>query len=165
MTFQIRDTVASDLEALLALYPRAFPDEDLLTLVRGLHGRQDVLALSAFQDGDLTGHVALTLAGDVALLGPLAVSPSHQRRGIGTALIREAADRLAAGPIRQITLLGDPAYYARHGFVQETQVKPPYPLPDTWAPAWQSIVLEGKTPAPAGRLVLPEPWMVPSYWG
>ncbi|MGH6762449.1 MAG: GNAT family N-acetyltransferase [Phyllobacterium sp.] len=53
------------------------------------------------------------------LLGPLAVDPSAEGRGIGSALMRHAiaqAKRLGHGAV---ILVGDPEYYSRFGFSVE----------------------------------------------
>jgi predicted N-acetyltransferase YhbS len=53
------------------------------------------------------------------LLGPLAVSPEHQSKGIGGKLMRHA---IAAARMRghgAILLIGDAAYYERFGFSAE----------------------------------------------
>src|SRR5712692_7900339 len=52
----------------------------------------------------------------VLQLGPLAVLPSHQRRGIGSALTRKAL-RLADERGEPLVLIeGNPRYYERFGF-------------------------------------------------
>jgi len=53
------------------------------------------------------------------LLGPLAVHPSHQKRGIGSLLMREALARAAALGHRAVILVGDEPYYRRFGFARE----------------------------------------------
>ena len=98
----------------------------------------------------------------VWLLGPLAVHPDHQRQGIGTTLIREGQSSLD-GP-STIVLLGDPAYYQRHGFRPDTGIQPPYPLPPEWREAWQSIRTENAAPL-TGTLSVPEYWRDPALWG
>ena len=80
-------------------------------------------------DGDrVVGHVmisgAVLIAGDgprpIAMLSPLAVEPSLQRRGIGAALVR-AVTGLAADRGQPVVILeGDPAYYGRFGFEHAT---------------------------------------------
>ncbi len=166
----IRKTTPADHAAILALYPRAFPDEDLTGIVTNLLGRADVLSLMAEDDGVLTGHILFTTchtegAAKGALLAPLAVDPDHQRRGIGSALVADGFARLARDNVAQVFVLGDPAYYSRLGFAPEREIDPPYPMPLDWADAWQSISLAGRARLPKGALQLPAPWMDPALWG
>jgi putative acetyltransferase len=54
----------------------------------------------------------------VLQLGPLAVVPSHQRRGIGSTLMRKAL-RLADERGEPVVLIeGNPRYYERFGFAR-----------------------------------------------
>ncbi|PZM08503.1 GNAT family N-acetyltransferase [Rhizobium tubonense] len=56
---------------------------------------------------------------DALLLGPLAVDPAHEGKGIGSALMRAAimeAKKLGHGAI---LLVGDASYYERFGFFAE----------------------------------------------
>jgi predicted N-acetyltransferase YhbS len=50
------------------------------------------------------------------LLGPLAIDPDRQGRGIGRALVFHSLETAAAAGHRLVFLVGDPAYYARFGF-------------------------------------------------
>ncbi len=50
-------------------------------------------------------------------LGPMAVSPEHQRQGVGTALITEGLRHCAELGCDAVVVLGHPAYYPRFGFV------------------------------------------------
>ena len=50
------------------------------------------------------------------LLGPLAVHPSYRKRGIGSALMREAIASAKALGHQAIVLVGDEPYYRRFGF-------------------------------------------------
>ncbi len=168
---RIRETVADDLVLLEKLYPCVFPEEDLRPLLRRLMLRKTgVLSLVALRNGELSGHVAFTecIAGEeggkVSLLGPLAVSPCHQRRGIGSALVREGMARLSEHGFSEILVLGDPAYYGRFGFVAEEELAPPYPLPEGWAAAWQSLCLSPCREKRRGKLVVPKAWRDPALW-
>ncbi len=164
-----------DKEALATLYGAAFPTEDLVPLVAKLVARDDTLSIGVHAGGGesaaLIGHLLFTAArrqqgGErLALLGPLAVHPAHQRRGIGTALIGEGLKRLAADGVAQVLVLGDPGYYARHGFLPRARIEPPYPLPAEWAEAWQWRRLDGADEDLTGKLLLPEPWMQAALWG
>jgi len=49
-------------------------------------------------------------------LGPISVSPSCQRTGIGSALMAEGLSRLKAMGAKGCVLVGDPAFYTRFGF-------------------------------------------------
>ena len=49
-------------------------------------------------------------------LGPVGVMPSHQGKGIGSALIRETLDRMRDAGALGVVLVGDPAFYGRFGF-------------------------------------------------
>ncbi|MEQ8603806.1 MAG: N-acetyltransferase [Marivibrio sp.] len=167
----IRSAGPTDADSILALYPLAFPAEDLTALVQALLTHPDALSLIAAEGDAVVGHIVFTrcpAAGggpDLALLGPLCVTPARQRAGIGTALTREGVRRLTLTGVGRVLVLGDPAYYARAGFAPETAVAPPYPLPDGWAPAWRGLALGG-APAPrAQTLQVPEVWRDPALWG
>lgn len=166
---EIRESAPDDLESLATIYREAFPEEDLFPLVEELlQDASRVLSLVATVGSAVVGHVVFTpcrVAGHtekVALLGPLAVAPDWQRRGIGTALIRNGLDRLANAAVSCVLVLGDPAYYGRHGFVTETKVTPPYPLPREWRTGWQSIHL--KETDLEGVLEVPAPWRRSALW-
>ena len=169
----IREVGARELDAVLALYPKAFPDEDLRSLVTALAtGTADTVSLAAFAGGEPVGHAVFTLFdggasthdGRGALLGPLGVHPAWQQRGIGTSLVRDGLSRLAASGVRQVFVLGDPGYYARHGFGAETRIRPPYELPGEWNGTWQSLALKGAAPLAGERIHLPVEWMDPALW-
>ena len=179
-TITPRISRSDDRVAIEALYRDAFPEEDLVPLIQALLAdRNDVLSLitgigtrdGTGYGGDVTGHGAFTHCGIVgavdrfALLGPVAVASARQGRGIGGTLIRDGLRRLGEAGVQRVFVLGDPAYYGRFGFTAETNVRPPYPLPEEWREAWQSISLnETKPPAP-GTLVVPTPWRQPALWG
>ena len=168
----IRDTRPSDQPALEALYPGAFPDEDLLPLVRDLLKQPaGIISLAAIKHNAVIGHIAFTSARTAdsedkqALLAPLAVDPSQQRRGVGSELVRTGLARLTADGFTKVYVLGDPNYYARFGFEREPSVTPPYPLPADWREAWRSMHLQPRQPPYQGGLILPALWRHPNLWG
>jgi putative acetyltransferase len=169
---EIRQSRPDDLPSIEKLYPAAFPDEDLLPLVRTLLTEEPgILSLIAGAGDATAGHILFTLCAitgsdaRAALLAPLAVAPEWQRKGIGSALIREGLSRLKRDGVAHVYVLGDPAYYGRSGFRPETGVAPPYPLPEEYRDAWQSLGL-GSAPLPGhGKLKLPDVWMQPALWG
>ena len=98
------------------------------------------------------------------MLAPLAVDPSWQRQGIGSAVVRTGLRRLEEAGVTAVCVLGDPGYYGRLGFVPETSIEPPYALPPEWDGAWQSQQLvETMTPC-EGKLSVPTQWLQPALW-
>jgi putative acetyltransferase len=170
-SFTLSETLPADEAQIPDLYASAFPEEELVPLVKALLPEPGVFSLSARIGAQLIGHVLFTrgaLEGrpeTVALLGPLAVHRDHQRRGIGKALIAEGLARLTTEAVTQVLVLGDPAYYRGSGFRPASRVTPPYPLPAEWTEAWQWQRLDGGDDNLAGRLLLPKAWMRPKLWG
>jgi len=97
-------------------------EADLVEALRaGGHAR---LSLVAEEAGEIVGHV---LFSDLPIvdgirtipalaLAPLAVVPERQRRGVGSALVREGLRRSAESGYEAVVVLGHPAYYPRFGF-------------------------------------------------
>lgn len=75
-------------------------------------------------------------------LGPIAVSPEHQRKGIGSELVRAGLDRLKKLGARGCVLAGDPAFYGRFGF----RVHPGLELPDLPPEYFMALPLEQHVP-------------------
>lgn len=106
------------------------------------------VSLVAELDGEIVGHVAVS---PVSLsdgstgwfgLGPISVLPRHQRRGIGTALMQEALQRLQTGKAAGCLLVGDPDYYRRFGF----EPRPTLTLPDVPAEYFLALPIEPGVP-------------------
>src|SRR5262245_51775612 len=122
----IRREEAADVRGVRAVEIEAFGRPDEAELVDRLRARgQHVLSLVAALDGDVVGHLLLTpvrvegAAGDVRVLGlgPMAVRPADQRRGIGSRLVRAALDESRKTRAAGIVVLGHPDFYPRFGFV------------------------------------------------
>lgn len=172
MTIEIdfRTAEPGDLDAVLRIYPLAFPDEDLVPLVKQLADCPDVYSLIAAKAERVVGHVAFTmctLENDdrrFALLGPLAVDPKHVRQGIGSQLVHVGIEELHRRIVAAIFVLGDPAYYSRFGFSPEQSVQPPFPLHEEWAGAWQAVWSADRHLCKSAKLVVPSPWRNKSLW-
>lgn len=178
MNVAIRKSTPEDTTSIMALYPKAFPDEELRPVVKALlEDSATAISLVGVVEGAVAGHVLFALCGiddsadnkggdtSAALLAPLAVDPSVQRQGIGGALVRRGLQLLAEKNIAHVFVLGDPAYYGRFGFAPETTTVPPYPMPPEWREAWQSIRLNDAGPTAQGKLAVPSPWRDPALWG
>ena len=92
-----------------------------------------VLSLVALHGDRIIGHVAFSPVGPPAVrdwfaLGPVAVDPALQRRGVGSQLIDAGLQQLRARGAGGCVLLGDHRYYRRFGFVVAPDLAPPdYP--------------------------------------
>ncbi|SLN59987.1 GNAT family N-acetyltransferase [Pseudooctadecabacter jejudonensis] len=111
----IRDVVAQ------AFKGKSFEDPDDPVIVERL--RDDgslVLSLVAEAGGEVIGQVALSPAkiGDspYLCLGPIAVLPGHQGKGIGSDLMGHALGVARVYGRDGVVLMGDPKYYSRFGF-------------------------------------------------
>ena len=168
---EVCDSRRDDSAAIEWLYREAFPDENLLPLVRELLNDPVVpLSLVGVINARIVGHVIFTKcvvignSTNAALLGPLAVAPKSQRQGIGSAIVRAGLQQLQDADVNWVYVLGDPAYYGRFGFQPESSVEPPYSLPAEWDGAWQSLNLSEPTKPCTGKLSVPPPWRQPSLW-
>ena len=90
-------------------------------------------------------------------LGPIAVDPSVQRGGIGSALVHAALGAADALGFGFVALLGSPAYYGRFGFVRSTDVgiDPPEPA---WGAHFQVRTVSAFDATARGRFVYPAPF-------
>lgn len=117
---QIRDEEAQDSAAITALVEAAFGQPDEARLVERLRDDGDAaISLVAEEAGAIVGHILLSpMAAPFPALGlaPLAVLPGHERKGIGSALIKAAIARAGERNYDAVFVLGDPAYYGRFGF-------------------------------------------------
>lgn len=116
----LRREEPEDRPAIRSLLEAAFPTEAESRLVDGLRSDEDaVVSIVAVVSGSVVGHAMLSrMAAPFRALGlaPVAVAPSHQRRGIGSALVNFALNAAEMEGWRAVFVLGDPAFYGRFGF-------------------------------------------------
>jgi putative acetyltransferase len=109
----LREELPGDRESVRDIHRRAFGDHgpldhglvvaDLVDTLRETITPTDGLSLVAEHDGQIAGHVMFTRSlldaprrlVEVHVLSPLAVTPEHQKRGIGSALVRQGLKALA----------------------------------------------------------------------
>ena len=128
MTLDIRPERPLDVTAIRAVVIAAFKDApysnqteaDIVDALRA-DGALSV-SLVAADHGEIFGHVAFSLVkiaqapGVWYGLGPIAVKPDRQKRGIGRTLIIEGLCSLSSLHAAGCVVLGDPRYYQRFGF-------------------------------------------------
>ena len=127
----VREEKPGDYETIHMVEAEAFgrPEEaDPVDALR-THG---VLALTivAEIDGAVVGHIAFspaTIVGDectveAVALAQVAVTPQHQNRGVGSALVREELRMCREAGHRIVFLTGHPSYYPRFGFLRGKDV-------------------------------------------
>lgn len=133
----------------------------LVEAIRASDGFVSELSLVAELDGEVVGHVLLSyvgLEGDsrrVLELGPLAVAPEQQRRGIGSALVREALRVADERGEPLVLVLGHPWYYPRFGFRPASQLGIAAPDPELPDDVFMAVPLQAYDPALRGRVILP----------
>lgn len=107
---------------------RAFGRNAEAELVESLRGQGALLAsLVALVRDRIVGHVALSpvdvggVPRAAVALGPLAVDPDYQGRGIGAMLVDAFLQHCRVRDEGLVVVLGYPGYYGRFGFVPAEQ--------------------------------------------
>ena len=160
----IRPETAADHDAIRKVNDEAFGEPTEAKLVDAIRVSDRFLrdlSLVAVSEGQTRGHVISSYvdvepgARRVLQVGPLAVLPSHQRRGIGSALMEETI-RIADARGEPLLLIeGNPKYYERFGFTRADVVgiEPPA---EALGPQYFMIrLLAGYDPGFRGRAIYP----------
>lgn len=119
----VRPEREGDTAAISAVNEAAFPTDGEARLVERLRqtGRLKVSFVAEYGDA-IVGHIAfspVTLDGhpcNALGLAPVAIHPSHQRRGFGSKLITQCLETCRDAGYAFVVVLGEPAYYHRFGF-------------------------------------------------
>ena len=116
----IRTETPADRDGIRAVVVDAFGQPDEADLVERLHADGDaVVSLVAVEGADVIAHVMLSrMRAPFRAVGlaPVSVAPARQRKGVGSALIREAIRLAREAGYAAIFVLGDQDYYGRFGF-------------------------------------------------
>jgi putative acetyltransferase len=169
---ELREERPGDRDCVRDVHLQAFGDHGLVVAglvdtLRETITPADGLSLVAEQDGRVAGHAMFTRSlldaprrlVEVQVLSPLAVMPEHQKRGIGSALVRHGLKAAGARGVPLVFVEGDPSYYSRFGFAPgggQGFRKPSLRIPDG---AFQAIMLAAYQPWMTGTLVYAE-----SFW-
>jgi putative acetyltransferase len=120
MTMTVRPEEPADRDATLDVERAAFRTTNESDIVVAVRDEAGSFALIAEEESRVVGHVQMSKAwiGDqeVLALGPIAVTPTLQGRGYGTALVAAALAEAAARDVAAVILLGSPRYYGQRGF-------------------------------------------------
>jgi putative acetyltransferase len=171
MTPTIRRETEADREAVRRVHRLAFGQDDEANLVDALRaGGYARVSLVAETDGQVVGHILfsdlpiLTDAGTVPAvsLAPMAVLPEHQRRGVGSALVRRGMEVCRDHGHRVCVVVGHPAYYPRYGF--SAKLAEPLASPFDAGEAWMAAELAaGALDGVAGWVGYPPPFGIGPY--
>jgi tRNA (guanine37-N1)-methyltransferase len=162
----LREAQPDDVPAMEAILRRAFPTDAEAKLIAALKDDEDLVGtVVAEHEGRATGLSTLTvlthqeqpsLRGFVGL-GPVAVDPLWQGRGVGSALVHEAIRHARLAAAKRLFVLGAPAFYSRFGFTpaQDAGFACEFDAPPG---AFQMLNLRPQASAPAGLLKYPLPF-------
>ena len=160
----IRAETLDDYDDIRRINDEAFGEQvesRLVAAIRACDRFVPELSLVAVSEGQSLGHVISSYVDlvpgrrRVLQVGPLAVLPPHQRRGIGSALMHETI-RLADERAEPLLLIeGNPRYYERFGFsrADAAGIEPP---PEAHGPQYFMFrPLRAYDPSLTGRAVYP----------
>jgi putative acetyltransferase len=154
---RIRPEEPTDQDAVRVINTDAFDTFAEANLVDALREQANpTVSLVAENEGKVVGHIMfspVTLDADPAIkimgLAPMAVTPNHQRTGIGTALVRAGLEQCELLDYAAVIVLGHPDYHPRFGFQPASifNITSKYDVPDEafMALELQPEALEGKS--------------------
>lgn len=110
----------------------------------------DIYCLGAFIKNELVASIFFTKLYynsnvNVYMLAPVAVSPQHQKKGIGSSLIKFGLAELKNKAADIVVTYGDPSFYSRVGFQPITEDIIKAPLKLSMPQGWLGQSLKGKS--------------------
>ncbi|MFZ4761223.1 MAG: GNAT family N-acetyltransferase [Alphaproteobacteria bacterium] len=124
--YKIIDEIAADAPLIEALLDEVFGTERFSkTVYRLREGRLPIFSVSQVikQDKELLASIRYwqVWAGNMPalLLGPIAVQPAYQGKGLGDKLIRHTLTMAKYQGHQAVVLVGDAPYYQRFGFTSD----------------------------------------------
>ncbi|HEV7904323.1 MAG TPA: N-acetyltransferase [Pyrinomonadaceae bacterium] len=143
----VREESGADVPAVRQLNELAFGRTEEASLVDALRASAHPrVSLVAVENGEVVGHIFFSpvtiqpeesitttaTAGAAMGLAPMAVLPQHQKRGVGSRLVRAGLRACLNLGCAVVVVLGHPEYYPRFGFVPASRLglRSEYDVPD-----------------------------------
>lgn len=138
----IRKATAIDYPIIYEVVKASFKDaehcdgneKDLVIALSKSNAYIPELSLVAEENGEIIGHILFTQAqvgGEIILaLAPLSVLPEHQRKGVGSSLIKKGHKIAQQIGYPYSVVLGSETYYPKFGYKPAINlgIKPPFPV-------------------------------------
>lgn len=174
----IRAATKLDIDCVREINLLAFPESEnqivstLAVNLLCLETNPPTFSFIAEQDNEAVGHIAfspVTARNNpnylAYTLAPLSVKPEYQRRQIGSKLIHHGMKLLSQRDVSLLLVYGDPKYYGRFGFNQETAApfKPPYKLQYPFGWLATTLRQDARIDEPT-EIICVEPLMQPDLW-
>jgi putative acetyltransferase len=164
---KIRAETENDYPKIREVNDLAFEQENEGRLIERLRQTEKYipeLSLVAELDDEIIGHILfypITIHSDISKflsisLGPMAVTPVLQRKGIGSQLVIEGLEAAKKLGHRSVIVVGHPEYYPKFGFKRASQwnIKVPFEVPDDAFLAME--LAEGELEGKSGTVEYPK---------
>ena len=150
---RIRSEKKEDYETITKIDDIAFKGKQEGILIKRLRKKREYnkeLSLVAVKDEKIIGHVLLfplfikTDNSQVKTLslGPMAVLPEHQKRGVGKELIKKGIEVAKKKGFKSIVVIGHKGYYPKFGFRKSAEYKLRLPEKYSKIPSEAFMILE-----------------------
>lgn len=137
----IRKETDSDIEKIWQINAEAFETEAEANLINALRKSGiSYISLVAEEGEDIVGHIFFTPVeltdskSELKIMGlaPMAVASKHQKKGIGSQLVKEGLEHCLTQYYDAVVVLGHPQYYPKFGFLPSVKygIKSEYDVPD-----------------------------------
>ncbi len=138
----VRQEQPEDKEGIFELNALAFGQEDEGQIVDKIRTGENYipeLSLVLAHEDKIMGHILFSKAKikgeqehETLVLAPMAITPTFQKRGMGSLLLREGLRTAEKMGFESIFVLGHPEYYPKFGFkkASDWNIKCPFEAPD-----------------------------------